>query len=417
VKRFIPLGVRVKAVSNRGLDDSTWATVTAETGFENIFYALDGADITSSSVTLRWPAGREVTHFIINPGNVNRTITAGEITAGEATITELTSETQYMVTMYNGTKRKGEVTFETLIDIGGATPVYPTDDLLAKIAEASDGDVLALFPGEYGSIDAGLTIAFDKSITLKGVFPYDRPVIYGQITCGTTVTSIDVQSIIFVGTGYGQFFNVTSSSCNLGTLIINDCDISGYDNNILYNNNSGALGDITISNCYVHDIAGGGGDGLDFRSGTISSLTVENSTFANGLRTFLRMQAECNTVINSCTLYQVSIVDSGNNRGLFRSSGGGTIEVKNCIVYGIGIAGTTRGFWTRAGDMTATASYSNNYYFDSPVLFAVGSEYTDPAEVDATEADPGFADAANEDFTISNQTLLDNQVGDPRWRQ
>ena len=33
-----------------------------------------------------------------------------------------------------------------------------------------------------------------------------------------------------------------------------------------------------------------------------------------------------------------------------------------------------------------------------------------------TELDPGFVDASSGDFTVTNQTLLDNAVGDPRWR-
>lgn len=39
--------------------------------------------------------------------------------------------------------------------------------------------------------------------------------------------------------------------------------------------------------------------------------------------------------------------------------------------------------------------------------------------VDATGVtlDPGFTDAANGNFKVSNQTIIDNEIGDPRWRK
>ncbi|UII23407.1 DUF5123 domain-containing protein [Fulvivirga ligni] len=406
---------RVKAVREDG-KESGYATIAVMTAIENIFLPLEGEDIAAKEVTLKWPAGSEVTHLIVNPGNVNRTITADEKAAGEVTIEGLTGETEYTITLYNNTKRRGVVTFETLVDIGDAIAVHPEDDLLAMIAAANDGDVLVLFPGEYGSAEAGLTINIEKSIKLRGLYPYDRPVVYGQITCNAAVGLLEVRSIIFEGTGYGQFFNVSGSDCNVSTLTVEDCDISGYSNNLIYNNNSGVFGTININNCYIHDILGSGGDGIDFRSGEIGALNVTNSTFANGFRTFLRMQAECNSVFESCTFYQVANVDSGNNRGLFRSSGGGTIKVSDCLFVRTGLEGTTtRGWWTKAGDMSASTTYADNYFFNVFNLFADGSEYTDPAQVDATELDPGFVDAANEDFTVTNQTLIDEQIGDPRW--
>ena len=86
--------VRVKAVSNSGADDSKWVTGMFSTEAENIFATVAGDDIKATSVTLKWPAGSDVTHFIITPGNTERTITAQEKAAGQATITGLTGETE-----------------------------------------------------------------------------------------------------------------------------------------------------------------------------------------------------------------------------------------------------------------------------------------------------------------------------------
>ncbi len=69
--------------------------------------------------------------------------------------------------------------------------------------------------------------------------------------------------------------NASASECNLGTLTVQGCEISGYSNNILYSNSGGTYGDIIISDTYIHDIPGGGGDGFDFRGGAVGSLTLE----------------------------------------------------------------------------------------------------------------------------------------------
>ena len=62
-----------------------------------------------------------------------------------------------------------------------------------------------------------------------------------------------------------------------------------------------------------------------------------------------------------------------------------------------------------------TTSYSDNFYYNAIGLFE--GEYTDPGSVDASEADPGIVDPANGDFTITNQTMIDEEVGPARWRQ
>jgi alpha-acetolactate decarboxylase len=62
---------------------------------------------------------------------------------------------------------------------------------------------------------------------------------------------------------------------------------------------------------------------------------------------------------------------------------------------------------------------SNNNYFEAIGFFTPA--YVTNAKIDVsgnhTTLDPGFANAAAGDFKLSNQTLIDNQIGDPRWRQ
>ncbi|MEQ8237889.1 MAG: DUF5123 domain-containing protein [Cyclobacteriaceae bacterium] len=401
---------RVKAVVD-GIEESKWATVTAKTNSEQIFTSINNIQAEDTFVALSWVAGSEVTSFLIQPGNLFVQISDAQKAAGQATIEGLSGATAYTVTIYNGTSKRGSVSFSTLKQAN----VSPLDDLSAVIDAAEEGATLILASGSYVLGAKEIT----KSITLEGQKSYDMPIIDGQLSCGSAVSSITVRYLDFQGGGnYGQFFDTSAGACDLGTLNIDGCNISGFSNNIIYNNSGGTYGDITITNSYIYDIPGGGGDGFDVRGGAVGSLTVENTTISNGVRTLLRMQVPANVTFSNCTFYKVCVVASGNNRGFFRmSGGGGSLEVSNCLFVETGLDdnGTIRGNWSRAGDISPEVStdYASNYYFNTIGLFE--GEYLDPSEVSATEADPGFEDPENADFTITNQLLIDEQIGDARW--
>ncbi len=416
---------RVKGTSDTGLDESKWATVVFKTDPENIFNALGGDKIGKTEVTLSWPAGSEVTHFIISANGTNavrRDITETEAAAGEATITGLTFDTRYTVIMYNepNPKQRGKIEFTTLPE--GET-LTPDMDLVEAINTTfASQDVFLLESGEY-TIPTG-TFILNRPIKIKGLNPDNKPIIYGQLSCGTTIASIELKDLIFRGNAdaaslLGQFFN-TTGGCNLTTLTIDGCEISNYGNNFIYNNTSGTYGTISIKNSYIHDIPGSGGDGIDFRGGSITALTVENSTFANGFRNFLRMQVACAVSFKNCTFYKVSTVDNSNNNGLFRmnKTAGGSFEVRNCLFVETGVespaSAQVGNFCRQDSYMVELPVYANNNIFACHNLL-VGL-YTTLSQISATELNPGFVDAANGNFKITNQTLIDNAIGDQRWK-
>jgi hypothetical protein len=401
---------RLKAVV-AGKPESTWATITERTNPEQIF--LLGSEIAEDTyATVFWIAGSQVTNFLIVPGNIVRPISSSEKAAGEAIIEGLSGATDYTVTIYNGTARRGTTSFSTIKQ----ADLTPLDDLAAAIDAAAEGETLVLAAGTYHLGAYSLT----SSVALEGQKPIDMPVVIGNFQCDVAVASFSVTNIRFQGDNgaYSQFFNAAAATCNIGAIQIEGCEISGYSNNIIYSNSGGTYGDISITNSYIHDIEGGGGDGFDFRGGIVGSLAVTNTTIAHGVRTLLRMQVPADVVFRNCTFYRVCIVASGNNRGFFRMSGGGdALEVSSCLFVETGIDdnGTLRGNWSRDGDISpeVVTDYDNNFYFNVIGLFE--GQYTDPAQVDATEEDPGFKDPENGDFGITSQNLIDNQVGDPRW--
>lgn len=405
---------RVKSVSTDDKDDSKWAVVSIQTLPENIFEPLPLTNVGETTAELSWLPGAEVSHFLLTPGNTQVPITADEKEAGEAIIEGLTEGVAYSVTLYNGTKKRGTLSLKTLLPAN----VFADDDLAEAIAGAAEGDVLVLEAGTYvvGTVDLA------KSITIQGQKPYDKPVVYAKLTCGNAVNAITLRDIRFRGddlvTPQATFFE-TLAGCNLSSLTVEGCEVSNYTNQIIYNNTAGTYGTVTFKGSFFHDIPGGGGDGIDFRGGAITAFNVENCTFANGIRTLYRMQVACNTSFRNCTFYKVCILDNSNNAGLFRANVGGTFEVARSLFVETGVASPTNtgagNFVRNATNMAATPTYDNNNIFGCQNLL-VGL-YTSASQISATELNPNFANAAGNNFRITNQTLIDRNVGDQSWAQ
>lgn len=406
---------RVKAI--RGSVESTWADIAIMTDIENILEPLEGGDITATSITLSWPAGSEVTNFTVvsvdNPeDNILRPITDAEKVAGEATIQGLTGSTTYTVTLFNGEKRRGLIEFETLVDIGNATPVYPEDDLLAMIAAAADGDVLALFPGSYDSLGS---ISINKSLSIRGVFPFDRPILKGatfDLVSGTQDLSL-IDLVLSGEDDVNEFIVTTAAGVSFGTVTLTGSKVSNYNRQLFYGNGENTtVQNFIIDNSEISDFVTSSSDFIDFRKSHLSNLSISNSTFvrcAQG-RDFIRIDAAANlsgtgltttVLINRSTIIASATPD---RRLLYVRFDANDLTIINSL-----IADTEAIISNQSA--TSQPDFANNNYFNAPNL--ISGNLGDPS---GASLNPGFADAENDDYTISNQTLLDNQVGDPRWR-
>src|SRR5690606_5867141 len=87
---------------------------------------------------------------------------------------------------------------------------------------------------------------------------------------------------------------------------------------------------------------------------------------------------------------------------------------KNEITFTKNIIANTQGYYSNQSATNIT-SMSDNNYFNAPNFTAsTTSNAKNDTGVFTTE-DPGFANPAEGDFTISNENLKFNQIGDPRW--
>ncbi|WP_264553580.1 DUF5123 domain-containing protein [Flavobacterium sp. N2038] len=414
--------IRVKAVSATGLDDSKWTVTTATTLTEQIFFPVQDADIEAKQVTLRWTPNSNVTQITVAPGDITHVITAAEKTAGVAVVTGLTGETNYTATLLNGTKKRGVVTFKTGIDIGTGILVKPEDDLNAKIAESPANSVLVLMPGDYKAFTG--EIVLNKPITIRGLRPGDKPKLHVRFTANVGMTSLSLIDLESEGSGVGDtnFITISGASTTYNDILISGCYIHDYLRALVYGNASAAkLASFTVDNSIVKNVnTNAQADFIDFRNTYVANITVKNSTFDSCSvgRDFVRADAVApangfsgtglttTVLIDSCTLYKVSNT-AAPKRILYVRFATNASTVRNTLIT------NTTAIYTNQ-PTTVMPVFSKNYYFAAP-SFIDSAITNNKIDSSATTADPQFVNAAEGNFTVKNQTMIDNKIGDPRW--
>jgi hypothetical protein len=405
--------IRVKAVTP-GLEDSKWTVTQANTLSEQIFLPIIPGDIQSKQATLRWPANSAVTHIFLNPGSISHLITAEEKAAGIAIITGLSSETSYSATLYNNTKKRGVQPFTTGIDIGTGILVKPTDDLLKMIADADAGAILVLEPGDYTAQTGLVTLA--KTITLRGLRTYDKPKVKLNFALASSVANFSLIDLDMTGTGgnlTGALISTTSNAV-YNDILISNCNIHDFPSNpLFYASIAGAkIKSFTLDNSVVKNVATAA-DLIDFRASYGENIVLKNSTFDTcSSRDFIREDngvaavlsgtgLTSNISIDKCTLYKLTATRIFYVRfadHLLASTN--TLFTNTNAVYGNQSA-------------TKVPSFANNNYFAAPNL-NTGLPATKP-DTAGTALDPGFVDVSTSNFKLTNQSLIDNKIGDPFW--
>lgn len=410
--------IRVKAISSRGLEDSKWATATAETLTEQLFLPTQPGDIKATEALFRWTPNSSVTHILITPGDITQAITSQEITEGTAIVTGLTGETEYTATLYNDALVRGVSNFATGIDIGDGILVTPEDDLMQIIAAASPGDVLVLDAGDYTE-QAGV-INLDKPLTIRGLRSYDKPLLKVTFALNDGATDIRLIDLDLTGDVEADITNVIdfAGAGNYDSLLISGCNIHDYDKSLIKGQTTSAIvQSVIIENSIISNILTNSADFIDFRGSDVLNLTLRTSTFNNCApsRDFLRLDnagdshgtgQTLNVLVDSCTIYSVS---NTGKRILYVRFDANKITVQNTLFA------ETTAIYSNQTSTDPNTVFLNNNYFNAPGLIDSTQRLSDASGTDTT-LDPAFSNAAAGDFTISNQTLIDNQVGDPRWR-
>jgi hypothetical protein len=401
---------RVMSVAQDIVKNSPFAVVKLAIG--NILLPVDTADLTATSVTLRWtaPTSGTVTDVVLIPqdsaARAPVALTAADTSAYAVTISDLANATTYTAVLYDGDVRKGVVTFTTddlsaKIIINSGKTVYAS--LQDAIDAAQSGDVIKI-KGSFDFSAAG-AVTIDKSLTIQALDDEDIPTIStGIINLSGDVGDLTFENINLVDNG----LHALDASGLAGTadVTLKNCDISGCGAGLIYtsSSSSSATVGLTVDNCIIHDIGNSGGDFIDFRAGTLTGLKVSNSTFCNLARAFLR-------------------IDNG-----VQYTGSDSLSFANCTINNVCNGG--RFLYVRAGNIKLSFSKCiltnevSNQSNGTPPTVATGCDEAGSNSdsflkyatlVGNLTLDPQYSDAAKEDFTVGNATVKAAKIGDPRW--
>ena len=421
---------RVQAqTSTNDKEPSKWAvsadTISTYAVRSSLFPEVTGR--TSSSITISWNEDPEVTHILCTPREgtpVRYDLTDEDIKAHTATIDEgLTASTNYTVILYYMSASRGELSLYTMPDLSGIATVSTVEDLKQAFTDGAPKIVVSMAgsPYELGSVD------LTKNMELYGQEDADgtRPVIMGTVSVNGTIDHFRCEGIEWNGNGYeiGRHIQIEKGA-SITEVTFRNCTITGLENGLFYSNKgySANIGTITYDGCTIYDIPGSGGDGLDIREGnSLGSINFTNNTVYNSFRTFLRIDKDVTltgkvTISNNTLMGLCTEIEGSNNRGLFAVRSAGTVEISsNLLLHMTGLAT----FMSTSSDNIAASSFtiSNNHYFDVAETF-FNERCTEANAIagggSVLAADPCF-NSAGMNFHLTNSSMLNAKVGDPRW--
>lgn len=232
-------------------------------------------------------------------------------------------------------------------------------------------------------------------------------------------------------TGSGDYYNIQ------GSIILTNCNFEGVQNNFIYDGNvKYCVETLSINNCVVHlksssatNISGNAV--IYFKAGFPNTLSINKSTFWNNgdsdAKYFVQFSNSARAsragytknYINytNSTFYNIAKSGQWGNYSSYSGQQSSCWTMTNCIFVDCGNKQIVRRFLGgRPYSTYATISIANNTYMFKGEFESTGGsvENYDPTGT-AIEVDPGFADPANGDFTVSGAPQIEKQTGDPRW--
>ncbi|MDD3320301.1 MAG: DUF4957 domain-containing protein [Paludibacter sp.] len=416
--------VRVKAVG-ANITESKWMGIFFKTDAEQIMTAVVDSEIQAHQVILNWTPGETATNIVLTAGEnvVSHEVTEDEITAGKAIVTGLLEDASYTAKLMKDSKIRGSANFVTLIDLtaAGTIVVNPGDDLGSIIlGAAADSRIVIVTTSDNDEyFVGGATLELDKNISIRGYSKINKPILHVHFRPMVSNTSLTVRDVILNGSSNGtlrdHLLQFTVTDTQSGDYYFKDCVITNYNKSLV----AGASGIVvsinsfSLINCKVSNILTNSADCIDVRSGCIVNATLENSTFTNcaPARDFFRLDDssaafpdKTSTItVNKCSFSGVS--NDASRRLLY------VRFVNNNISFNNNVVANSLGCYTNNAATIATFS-GNNYFNADNFITYTGTLIGVVTDLGIyTKLDPGFADVANANLTISNTTLLEKAVG------
>lgn len=409
---------------------------------------------TSESVTLTWDQDDFVSHLLATPvaataeEPVRLDLSEDQINGAEATISGLKPSTEYFITVcYNSAVRGGQDVW-TRPDTEGASEAATAEELLRLVTDGATRILLTNTETPYdvtppsepaGSTNA-LSTALTQDLAIYGQTSTEgkKPTVIGlaaKLGVGTAAYSFHLEDLVLNGNGGGSVVAIESANVKIENLTVKNCEVYNYTKGVIAEtldqaDNGIDVQKMTFDGLYMHDIAGEGGDAIDFRFGTYHEVSVVNSTFYNGGRGFLFMQRGTipgKVTVSNNTISNFSLAT--NRKGLIclRATGLTTenFTVSNNLILNEYLASKDFSFISNYSDAvvpTLSANYFFNYYDNADKkegFFYVSNLDLTPELIlvngsKVLSEDPCEASERGK-FYLVNGEIASVRVGDPRW--
>lgn len=409
---------------------------------------------TSESVTLKWDQDDFVSHLLATPvaataeEPVRLDLSEDQIAQAEATISGLKPSTEYFITVcYNSAVRGGQDVW-TRPDTKGASEAATAEELLRLVADGATQILLTNTETPYdvtppsepaGSTNA-LSTALTQDLAIYGQASTEgkKPTIIGlaaKLGVGNAAYSFHLEDLVLNGNGGGSVVAIELANVKIENLTVKNCEVYNYTKGVIAEtldqaDNGIDVQKMTFDGLYMHDIAGEGGDAIDFRFGTYHEVSVVNSTFYNGGRGFIFMQRGTipgKVTVSNNTISNFSLAT--NRKGLIclRATGLTTenFTVSNNLILNEYLASKDFSFISNYSDAivpTMSSNYFFNYYDNAEKkegFFYASNLSLTPESIlvngsKVLSEDPCEASDRGK-FYLVNGEIASVRVGDPRW--
>lgn len=434
---------RVKANAFEGTAESGWVVSDSfRISGEQIFLNVLDAELTDSSVVLRWRPSAGLTKIVLTPtaGSPREiALTAGDTTEHMKQVTGLTQLTNYTATIWKGNTLKGTVSFMTKEKSIFTKVLSPGDDLVAAVAAAANGEVIGLNPGLYDVSSSNLVIS-EKTITIQSVSgdATNTKVNFKEVTLKGNGAGVTLRGIEFDGTtaGADYFINLTglnsdSEAATFTNIFVDNSIVHNTDNAFLRGNRASAgnhkIDSIVVNNTIAYNNGNGSYhyfmiDKLEFKY-----LAITNSTMYNIARALISWATNMTVPAPPVILIDHSTINNwgfGGRNYILLDANANQVDftVQNSVLANTPKPGESVGTTLMRASSESTVVFRNNNYFKlnggtdlTPLSFPSYMQLSNNLEVDL-----GWT-ATTTDFTLPSGSPLraagtsGGPIGDPRW--
>ena len=314
--------------------------------------------------------------------------------------------------------------------------VYSSADLLAKVTNAVDGDVIVI--GQADSVLSQTALTVTKRITIKAATGLSKK---PEIKLGILLkngSSIRLDGIKFyydkpttpqtANTDSHYGIQAVAEVASIDSIKIINCEALNFGRGLIRADNTtliATIGQIVIDNSIISNSSSvnSGYATIGLKTAKVSSVTIRNSTFLNGLGGVVYSEdatSIMNVLVDHVTFYNCDKVGNKPIIG-FRSTTGSNVAVTNSILYFHGITTAAADTMTNkaidfalaTGALTLSNSIVCPNQFSSKVIKMILPVSTSTAwsTFNTINVDSLSMDA---NFQVTTYPTQLNTIGDPR---